>query len=35
VGLLVEASTDSRHVPLPRRNASGLFQWQHRAQDAD
>src|ERR1017187_3951589 len=35
VGLLVEASPDSRHVPLPRRNASGLFQWQHRAQDAD
>src|ERR1017187_2877435 len=25
VGLLVEASTDSRPVPLPRRNASGLF----------
>src|SRR5258708_3744686 len=34
VGFLVKTSTHSRHVPLPCRDAGGLFQGQHRAQDA-
>jgi hypothetical protein len=34
MGFPVEAPADTSDVPLPRRDARGALQWQHRAENA-